>query len=682
MRFPRSWWSWIAIPLVVGACKGGATKALPATLPSVQLPADDLQAGRALGKAAATETDPAKLAATIVAFLERLHVPVVSQKGDALLAKGPFAPYGHKALWLWEPVVVGVARATTMGDRRPLAEVLSGFGTTLDPKKVAQIDFGALVSEIADAAAHQPLPVFGPLAAALEEDLKQRHELRARPHLDPTATLLVGLLLYAEQSGERQAPVPAPTPTPTARPAFPFPLPLRPGQTAHAMGAFGGGGGGPGGVSASTACKWIAKATSIDGSVFEGIGGGLGKLKSWGAHVGLTLSPGLDAFLTAITPALEGASLAETITEGISGMGIAAFVVTDGKVSPTKVKYGDGPATYTVTVKSESPFDKEQLDQFVDCLEASAPALTAGTIDNLRNIPPKGGMADVPVLWMETSQYDPKHGTFTPSNGSVPDGIVAPLVKAGLSAVGGGTTDGSGQTKATFQVKPKRGQSGGASRFKRYTITAKIFPFPVGLSVVYGASNVLFNRDEPIALEIEVPLDDWILDVDWKLQVQPTGAMVHFEDDGHARVKFKLDPNDLTFHQTGTGTHAYSIPPQTTGPGAVTCSAPAGTQPVTITIDGKVTDYETMQAQVHLDIKPDASTEAMTITCRSAFAPAHPSTRHAQARVGDIAEGTKLKDFTIVLDDGEALDLPIDKTAGPMQIDGPAHVAVSIDGGG
>jgi hypothetical protein len=662
----------VSVALSVGGCSKGSSKALPASLPEVKLPASDVEAGRALGKAAATEKDPAKLAATLVAFLDRLHVPVVSRKGDKLLAQGPIGPTVQTP-WLWEPAIDGVARATTLGDARPFAHVLGAFVPKLEAKKVHRLDFRSLVKNLAASAAHQPVPVFGPIAAAIDEDLSQRQEIRSQPPLDPVATLLLGLMLVAERASDEAAlaavgaPAPKAAPTAGRPPGFPnipglppgfVPPHMPPRSTVHAMDPGGGG------SSWATACKWISAATGGSAGLTTGLSGLSGLQKASSAVGGI---PGLPTeitdFLDGIGKELSGAaSIAGSVTDGIAGMGITAFFDADGKVEPTKVAYGDGPATYTVVATSANPLSADELDTVVSCLEAADPG-GAALIEPLRKVPPHGRVPNIPVVWGKTDQYDPKHGKFTVDGSPIP----------------AGKTDSNGEAKAQFQVKPKKGD-GKAKRIKRYTIFAEVFPFPLGASQVNAAANELFCREVPLALEIEVPLDDWTVTVDWSLRVQPPGPM-YFADDGKATVTFKLDPNDLTFHQKSTGTHTYSMPDQVMPMGMVDCQAPVGPQPVEIDVDGKVLDYETMKAEMHVKITPMAATEAMTIKCTPHVAGAKASTRTAQARYGSISSDTKLEDFTMTLDDGETKEIPIDKQGGPMHVYGPAVVSLAATDG-
>jgi hypothetical protein len=660
----------------LGACKPKGRDVLPVTLPVVTLPPDDLAAARAVGVAAATEKDPVKLAATLVAFLDRLHVPVVSERWDKLLATGPKP--GPASPWLWEPVVVGVARGTTSGHSMPFQQVMAGYLRAEDPKKIAKLDFADFVRQLAKAAAHQPLPVDGPLATAIVADLDQRKDLHARPSLDPTASMLLGLLLIAEQNAIKSMPAhPAPTPPAKSGPphipgmpsSLPFAIPNLPNvprtppRTVHAFDNPGSGGGSPGG------CSMMSAGVQFAGSAFSGSTWVGKQVTSYG---GYGVPPALDQFMADIADVLDGISIAGEITDGIAGMGIAAFVVSDGHVSPTSVAYGDGPATFTVEATSDTPFSKDQLNQFVDCLEALSG--TSLGIDGLRNLPPAGPVSGLPVAWEGASAIDPKHGTFTPTAGGGASGIVGTLVQMGMSAIGGGTTDASGKAQATFQVKPKKGDQP-ANYTRRYQVIAQVYPFPAGTSKVFAGANLLFPQSVPIPLEIKVPFDSYQLTLTWSDRVQPPVNM-YFQDDGQATVKVTVDGGTLSFHGTGHGTHAYTMPPQDPAGSMVTCSAPVGGQPVDVTVDGKITDVDSMSAEVHIKVTPASNREAMTIQCTAA---GHTATRHANAIYGSVSSGTELENFNMTLGDGETKSVSMDKSAGPMEVTGTGNIALAVD---
>jgi hypothetical protein len=174
------------------------------------------------------------------------------------------------------------------------------------------------------------------------------------------------------------------------------------------------------------------------------------------------MASAFDTFMNAAEAAKEAAAgkateLAQTITSGIAGMAIAAFIEVDGDVKPVKVKYGDGPVKYEVTVESKSPFSEEQLKSFVSCLKASTPAVS-DIWEPLDDIPPPGPAEGVPVAWLGFDKMDPRHGTFTvePGKGSPPKGMLEQLKNIGkdagrkVAAAGKvSITDTEGKAKAT-----------------------------------------------------------------------------------------------------------------------------------------------------------------------------------------------------------------------------------------
>jgi hypothetical protein len=239
--------------------------------------------------------------------------------------------------------------------------------------------------------------------------------------------------------------------------------------------------------------------------------------------------------------------------------------------------------------------------------------------------------------------------------------------------VGGGTTDANGQAKATFQVKPKKGDQQ-ADYTRRFDVQAEVFVFPVGTSPVYGGANLLFHQSVPIPFEIKIPFDTYTMTLTWSDRVQPPGPM-YFQDDGQAQVRLTIHGADLSFEGKAKGTHAYTMPTQ--GTGFVTCSAPVGPQPVDVEVTGKITDVDTMQAEVHVKVTPESNTEAMTIRCTPIIGKS--SSRQASAITGSISAGTELESFTMKLDDGEEKTMPTDKAAGPMSITGAANVLLAAE---
>jgi hypothetical protein len=195
----------------------------------------------------------------------------------------------------------------------------------------------------------------------------------------------------------------------------------------------------------------------------------------------------------------------EEIATAVSGMANALFVRAVGKVEPARVTYGDvNPVKYTITVTSENPLTKEEMESFFGCLKAIGGPAPAAILESFDEMSGKGPVRGKPVFWVGVDDLAP-HGTFTidgakpmPSNGMAAVGGASPGLFppffAWLRYIGHsqhveyGTTDESGRSSATFQVRTKPAPPY-ERLWKDTGIAAHVFLNPFS-NVIFTASNV------------------------------------------------------------------------------------------------------------------------------------------------------------------------------------------------
>lgn len=645
MRSLRESLRLVVLLVVLLACNRGGCGRAEHRVAIGTLPADPIEAARELGKAAVNEHDAKKLAGKLGAFLERIQVPVVRLDGQELLVRG-YLDFPPKELFLWEPVVAGVARATAKGDVRRFSLIARTLFPKATLEDIDQLDIVRMMSEAAkDVVAKKGSTTDAMLVVAIATDLETRAGTSVTPWIDPTCALLFGL--WAALSNEKAGPAPltepgALPPGASGMPALPpgvpglppgFKLPKQPNALTQ-------------GEPPAASCAFMEKAAKA--------GKALGAAAKWGGKIGGWLSD--NPIFGKLGGMTKAATLAQTVTEGIAGMGIAAFVEVDGDVKPTKVRYGDGPVTYTVRVESLNPFDKSQLDSFINCLESMNPS-AAVALEPLRDLPPKGGMANVPVYWDGASALDPKHGKFSPDNASVPDGLVQQLVKAGMQVAGGSVTDSSGKATAKFQVKPKgQGKTQGLTHVESFTVSAVVFPFPAKPSLVYAGSNVVANRAVPLRLEVEVPLPkDWIFGLKESALATGEGIAGGWTINLEASVPFSLGEN-LDFSAEGPGSWSFGFD-GSAGGGVIQCRAPVGKYPFSLSVSGKVTNVDGMAAHFNLKDSSNAQIKGkLTCTGLGGISMSAPLQGPAS---GSMTSGTPLQSFDMPLTDGATKTFPI-----------------------
>ncbi len=684
----RRLWAPLLAALLIGGCHHkSAAKAQPLhALEPAKLPNDDIAAARVVGEAAVKEKDPQKLAGMLTSLLARVYVPVVNRSGSDLVTPGILTGPVPKQFWLWEPVVSGIARATTLGDLRPTPVVVAGFAGrqtgTID------VDLGALAEGFADEAtkgSHTPLAILG---TALDADLRARDQIRPAPLLDPAATLILGVMLVEADAMPR-----APAPAASAVPSLPG---MPPGtqlpanvqkllqerqkllqqqqQLLKQKGAVGNDIGG----ALDSACGWMGGAFKSSSKEAKW----LGKAMSWGSKItgALGTAEKFTKFAGDLGPYMKGANLAGTIMDGLTGMGIAAFIDVQGDVRPTRVAYGDGPAKYRILVQSALPVEKDELSRVVKCLEATDPS---GTMAGLEDLPPHGPVKKVIVDWHHTGVYDPKHGKFTTDKGEpitlptfgghVDLSGVAHKLQGILNAGNGELTDSDGKARATFQVrKPKRKPERWIDQ--TFTILGVVFPFPIKVSLVMLASNAFFNRSMPIALVIRIPGDQFLMHLDSSAFVHPMGM----PDKGFLQtisgtVPLHINKDDtITGH--GTVQSSYSLDQHYVN---IHCTAPAGTRPLDVDVSGKLLD-EKGNAELHLSITSPTGHQPMTFTCTVMGKYRAGSSANGRV-IRNITAGTKAEKFNMMLADGNEKELSIGQSQGPVTIAGNLDVRLETD---
>ena len=410
------------------------------------LSADPLTGARELGTAAAKVTTEGELAGKLLAMLKRLDVPVLSTDGSKALVAAPLST-PPKEIFFWEPVIVGLAHATAQGDTHPMSVVLKRMYPDVDAATLKELDFSTLFAKLgAEVAAAKATTHDALLVTAIAEDLQQRSSPVRDPRIDPVGAALFAMWLSLDQpSSAPAAPIAPPIPSniPGLPPGFKIPglnnqvvPPAGPGG--YLCSAFGGA---VSGVSFGNSALGLATklGSYIPGSTGTSFG-------AWNRIFGL---PG------------KLAGKAVMALEVIVALGIMAFVDIDGEVKPKSVKYGDAAAQFKVQATSANPLTKKEMDAFINCLEAVS-GVGAVFWEELRNIPPAGALTDAPVLWLNGSEIDPKHGKFKVDHDWRPSsGFVDNLKNAGREIASDNVrlslTNKNGGAKAEFTPKPKQG---------------------------------------------------------------------------------------------------------------------------------------------------------------------------------------------------------------------------------
>ena len=603
----------LALVLLLLACnRGGCSKADYQVKPG-ELAADPLTAARELGNAAVKEKDPQKLAGKIAAFLDRIHVPVVRADGKDLIVKA-YLSYPPTGLFLWEPVLAGIARATAKGDARVFSVVARTFLPKASREELEELDYRRMVAEAAKEVAQKKGDTADAmLITAIAADFEARGESDVNLWMDPTASLLFGLWLAL--SAEKAGPAPL-GPDASSVPALPPGMPkLPPGVKIPGQ---------PNAMSGAppTACAFLEPAAKL--------GEKLGPSHGFGSKVSGFLSDhsafGKLGELTRTSAA--AVKLPQTVAGGLAGMGVAAFADVDGEVKPGRVKYGDGPVTYSVRVVSKSPFEKAQLDSFVGCLQTQNPESTTA-LEPLKSLPAAGAVANVPVKWDGTSALDPGHGKLAPGSGS---------------------TDTSGRASAVFQVKPK---VAGATKVEGISISAVVSPFPGKGSVAEAGSTTLATRSVPLRLEVEAPLNkDWVFGYKETLLATGEGMSGGWSINIEASVPFSLGPN-LDFSAKGQGTWSFGF---SGGSGIVQCEAPTQKNPWNLDVSGKAANPDSMLAHFSLSDSATGSVKS-TLRCH-AMGTSVSVPMNGPASGGSVVAGTPMQSFDMPLRDGATKSFP------------------------
>jgi hypothetical protein len=544
------------------------------------LPPDPLAAARLVGEAAATEKDPERLAGLVAAFMQRLQVPIVNAAGTDFLVKGYVTnPPGQVVLF--ERPLYGLAKATSAGDARLLSTVVKAFMPGADPEKVRQWGFGPKLARNAREARARKLTTPDALViVALATDLEKRGQIdKADPRLDPVGSLLLGLWLMTGVPPYK-GPPPAELTRPYRRPAAKR-APLQGVMKDLDLEGLGTQ------MSVSGLCSWVSKASKFNHSLAGGLSGGSGPVGWLGAGTRV------GDFAREVGGALAPWKLANTIAQGLAGMGIAAVIDVTGEVKPQKTWYGGPTVYYEVFVDSKNPLDKAQLDKLVDCLSAlSGPA--GGIAEELRNLPPKGPVEGAWVTWTGLGALDPAHGSFNPDNSIT---SAAGGMKGGMNSTGK-----DGKSKAKFRPKQSKGKEHKLVKVQHVTIFANVHPFPMGFSPVYVASNVISSREVPLAVELEVPLPK-----NWLFEFTEEDLITGEEVDGGWTATFKLSipftlDDDLRFDSPGQGQWTMGFKG---GFGDILrCEAPAAPKTFSAKVWGRVANTDTMMTEFNLNGKP------------------------------------------------------------------------------
>jgi hypothetical protein len=190
-----------------GGDAGASATSTAVTVTAATLPADDVAAAKAVGKAMATEKDAAKLAGMLLAFFDRIGIPVVAADLKSMkTTKAPFTALTD--VHLHELEIVGLARANARGDRRPYAVAMAGLFPKRD-NPFGNVDLPSALASVEAHAGEEQGKAYALVATAIHEDLKARGFVDSHPMLSPAAIALFGIAMAkADLAGLAKAPDP------------------------------------------------------------------------------------------------------------------------------------------------------------------------------------------------------------------------------------------------------------------------------------------------------------------------------------------------------------------------------------------------------------------------------------------------------------------------------------------
>lgn len=634
---------------------------------------DPLTAARELGAASATEKDEDVLEGKLLAFLERVGVPVFSRKGDEMLTKAP-ASKPLTGPFFWEPVVAGLARGTTKGTTMPLTAYAKMTARKLDLKKMPPLDFAKMFTRLAEIHAKKKTGSSNAMiATAIAENLKQRKEVHADPRVDPVTGAL--FMLWLQLAKKQLDSMPRAPSAPSALP---------PGMPSNIPGL-------PPGLKIPGVRNDLSRAVrsevpficTIFDKAFEVASG----YKTLAGFVEKALDAIPEEMLTAteasILPELkylgEALEAIEITVQAIAGIAIALFLDVDenGTVTPDKIKYGDPPATFSVKARSVNPLDKDEMHTFVSCMKTLVGRF-GFLLDDLEQIPPKGEANGLPVIFTSYDQFDPRDGKFKADSSAQPEiaRILGVAQQVGMDIPG---ADGiaimqGGVAQAKFEVK----KNGGKMKvYRRFVVHAHVLPFPL-TSVLYTVNNILWGPDVPLAIEIEAHIPaNWTMKIKQDALATAPGLSGGWKVGLEGTIPFRIDSSgakSIPLEGKGEGQWTFLFE-GTSNNQPVVCKAAPQTNKLSYSLKGEVA-WETFDAAFELDVRGPGKVDNV-LDCKNpqtGIKVAPPM--KAPIGPGNLAVGSPLSKFTMSLVGDLERVFPIGANAGLASSSGTLTVTL------
>lgn len=515
------------------------------------LAADPLAGARELGTAAASEKDEDVLEGKLLAFLERVGVPVVARDGKDLIAKAPYDP--PRTVMLWEPSVAGLARGAARGVTLPMAMLVRAVVKGVPEEALAATDWALVFRELAASVTPADAPSQDAMVVtAIAEDLKLRKESGARARIDPVGGALFVFWLSLAKPG---APAAAPSAIPGLPPGFKLPG-FTPPPTRNQLGS----------KVAKGICK-LLNHEALKKKGGESTNGGWGsKLAGLFPGASRALPPKTGELFKAISTAVKGAIPTSAIVGVVMTVAISMLIdASGGKVTPEQVKYGDGPAKFEMKVTSSNPLDEGEMEALVECLKAAFGE--SELFEDLEHVPPNGDVDGLPVVWLQAEQFHPKHGKFKGDVGQpqwLPKFLDVHNRNVGkVLEEGGISLTSKGTARAEFQVKNEKRERG-LDVVKSYLVIAHVLPFPAPSAswkgVIYTDANIFFGPQVPVRFEIRHKLPPkWIMKIKQSTLSTGGGLQGGWKVELVGDVPFTIDTANKNLKLEGKGSGSWSF---------------------------------------------------------------------------------------------------------------------------
>jgi hypothetical protein len=212
---------------------------------------------------------------------------------------------------------------------------------------------------------------------------------------------------------------------------------------------------------------------------------------------------------------------------------------------------------------------------------------------------------------------------------------------------------------------------------KSHLVYANVFPFPISKNPVFLASNLLYSREVPLRLEIEVPFPkNWLLTYTYTTLTSGGGIAGGWKMKMEGTVPFTLDSSDpkMRFKASGTGT--WQVGFDGSMGGVMQCEAPAGAQPLDIELSGAVTNAETFSTDFTMDVQGRGKVDT-NLRCKALGGISVNVPMNGPVDGRNAGAGNGFDRFTIELDDGATRSFPQNKSANGAGTSGYAKVVLT-----